>query len=280
VTSAKPFCVALTTKTLVLALDDTPPIWVNFSVIDRKNASYPIPISTLSHLQLLETTILVTAEKRHSYVLHYWLIPRTLCSSVSYATIADRSISFELATPAFKSDFCIFPQSGASTYSWSIGSHTTGHFSQIDFYTRASEAAKTCTSDVCEYSSSKPTFVRISADRDREFSASVAFTTFRSSIASYECSIKALPLLIDPPVQIPMDLMSVSEIKCISMAETVLIWMAIGIGAVGIVAVLVCLLHACGVINVKMICGCRTEVDHFTSLKENPYATELDPDAV
>jgi hypothetical protein len=279
VTSAKPFCVFLATKTLVFALDETPPPTVNFTVIDNKNKTYPVPMSALTHLQLLETTILVTAEKVSSYVLHYWLLPRTLCSSVSYAMIADRSISFDLTTPKFASDFCIFPNSGAASYSWSVASHTTGRSSSIEFYPGGIDAAKTCTSGSCSYSSSKPTFVRISASRDQEFSASIAFTTFRNSIAAQECLIKALPLLIEPPVQVPMSSVSMSDIICFSMSETLLIWMAIGLVAVGILLVSLCLLQAFGVINVWGICLCRTESDHFGSLRENPYASELNPDA-
>jgi hypothetical protein len=278
VTHKKPFCVALTTKMLVFALDETPDPSVNFSVIDQKNRSSPIPISTLTHLQLFETTILVTAPRSHPYVLHYWLLPRTVCSSISYAAIADRSISFELTSPLLKSEFCIFPQSGASSYSWNIDYHTTAPYAQIEFYTSAKKPSQICESTPCSFSSSRPAFVRVLGVADHEFNAAVGFTTFRNSITLYECSIKGMPLLIEPPVQIPMDLLSINEIKCMSMAESVLIWLLIGFCAMLVVNCIIYVLQRCGVISIKYLCSWGRESDHFTNLRQNPYASELDPD--
>jgi hypothetical protein len=279
ISESKPFSVSLSTKMIIFALDEPPPPSINFSVVDRRNRTSPIPISTITHLQLFETTIHVTAPPKITYVLHYWIFPRSLCSSVSYAAIADRSISFELSSPRLTSNFCIFPQSGSRSYTWSIDYQSAAPSAAIEFYSNTRQISQVCKGHSCSHTSSSPVFVRVVNATDYEFRAAVAFTTFRTGISSYECSIKTTPLLIQLPVQIPSDLVSVTDIKCTSMAETILIWLVIGIVIVGIVTVLVLVLQLYGVINIRSMFGLSVESEHFTTLRENPYASELDPEA-
>jgi hypothetical protein len=84
-----------------------------------------------------------------------------------------------------------------------------------------------------------------------------------------------MPFLIEPPIQIPMGVISVAGIQCVSMAEDVLKYTVIGlcVGALG-VAVL-CAMHWSGYINLRAAWGCTRERDRFRDLKENPYAEPL-----
>jgi hypothetical protein len=75
-----------------------------------------------------------------------------------------------------------------------------------------------------------------------------------------------------------MDLLTVSEIKCTSMAESALIWSGIGVASTATVILLLFVLQCFGMISLRSLWSGKTEIDHFSSLKQNPYANELNPD--
>jgi hypothetical protein len=107
------------------------------------------------------------------------------------------------------------------------------------------------------------------------FEASVTFWAFRWSVDSYECAIKPLPILIEPPIQMPMGVFSIDGIHCVSMADDVLQFVVV-VGGVAIVCVIIlCAMQLLGYINLRAICGLSSESARFGELKANPYADPL-----
>jgi hypothetical protein len=272
----RPFAVILNENILVVALDEVPPPYVNFTVVDRKNQTTAVPMSTFSHILFFKTTIFVSVVGRRVFSLHYWLIPTTVCSAVSYSAIADHQLTFRLQSDNARSDFCIFSQSGAGSYSAILDYHSEAPRPRVEFWTQSTGPARRCKRGrLCEFRSSRPFFLRVANITDAAFHAAITFWAFRWAVDSSECSMKPIPFLVEPPIQIPMGVMSVAGIQCVSMAEDVLRYTAIVlcVGAVG-VAVL-CALHWSGYINLRATCGCTREGDRFRDLKENPYAEPL-----
>jgi hypothetical protein len=272
----RPFCVTLQHSMLVFALDEVPPSRVNFTVIDPKNRTLPVPMQTFTHILFFDTTIFVSVPKGESFPLHYWLIPTDLCSAISYSAIADHQLTLKLHSPSLPSDFCIFSQSGAASYSATLDYHSDSTKGKIEFWTNSISPARRCRrNSLCQFTSRRPFFMRVINATDAEFEARVHFTALRRSIQSYECGIRPLPIVIRPPIQMPMGVIEISDIACVSMAEDVLSWVVTGIAVVTLISVLLCILHCSGVIDLKFL----VRKDRFKELGENPYAAPILQDA-
>jgi hypothetical protein len=272
----RPFAISLKKNLLVFALDEPPSSTTTFTVVDRHNRSIPLPFLIFTHLYFFETTILVTVPYGSICVLHYWLLPTSLCSSISYAAIADHQLSFRLSSDSVKTDFCIFTQSGASAYTAILDYYSASPRGRIEFYTSSVGPDKRCKRNgICQFKSNRPFFIRVVNVTDFQFDASISLWALRRSIESSECLIQPIPVVIEPPVQVPLGAMVTSEIKCVSMAEDMLRY--VGIGAAIFVAALGALvvLHRIGFINVRTLFGCTKESDRFDALKESPYADPL-----
>jgi fumarate reductase subunit D len=87
--------------------------------------------------------------------------------------------------------------------------------------------------------------------------------------------VKPIPILIEPPIQIPMGVISTSEIECVSMAEGLLKYTLIGILVVVIILVIFMGLHRCEYINMRAAFGCTKETERFKALKESPFEEAL-----
>jgi hypothetical protein len=276
----RPFAIALKKNLLVFALDELPSSSTNFTIVDRHNRSIPISFDTFTHLYFFETTILVTVPPGKACVLHYWLLPTSLCSSISYAAIADHQLSFRIRSDSVKSDFCIFTQSGASTYTAILDYYSAAPRNRIEFYTSSVAPDKRCPRNgICQFKANRPFFIRVVNVTDFQFDASISLWTLRRSIESSECLIQAIPIVIEPPILLPLGLMSTSEIKCVSMAEDMLKYIGVGIAVFAVALVLLVVLHRIGYINVRAIFGCTGESDRFNALKESPYADPLPGEA-
>jgi hypothetical protein len=226
----RPFAIILKKNMLVLALDEIPSPTVNFTVFDRHNKSALIPMLPLTHLYFFETTFMVTVPKQQSYTLHYWILPTSLCSSISYAAVADHQLSFRLSSESARTDFCLFSQSGASSYTAILDYHSGSPNNRIEFYTKSTGPAKKCKQNSqCEFRSNRPFFMRVVNVTNYEFEATLNFWAFRRSIDSSECLIKPIPILIEPPIQVPMGVISITDIHCVSMAEDLLKYILIAI---------------------------------------------------
>jgi hypothetical protein len=273
-----PFTVTLRKSMLVLALDEVPPDAVNFSVVDRRNRTLMVPIAAFSHLILFETSLSITvpARSRLRYLIHFWLIPRHLCSSVSYSGIVDHRVTFQLRSDSVHSDFCLFSQAGASSYSAAIDFQSSLAATRVEFYTNSKSADRVCKRpSLCRFSARRPFFVRVANATNAEFEAVVSLAARRGGVDSHECSVKPIPVLVEPPIQVPMGRLTITDVKCVSQAENTLRTVVFDI-AVGLVALaLLALLHWSGVINLRVLWKCSGESERFGALKENPYADPL-----
>jgi hypothetical protein len=257
-----PFAISLKKNLLVFALNEILSPVVNFTVIDRRNRSIQIPFVTFTHLYFFETTILVTVPSGRICLLHYWLLPTALCSSISYAAIADHQLSFRLSSDSVKSDFCIFTQSGASTYTAIMDYYSASPRSRIEFYTSSVGPDKRCRGNgICEFKATRPFFIRVANVTGSEFDAKFTVWALRRSIESSECMIQAIPIVIEPPILMPLGAMLTSEIKCVSMAEDMLRYIVIALGVVVAGGGVLVLLHRIGYINIMAIFGCMKESD-------------------
>ncbi|OHT06410.1 hypothetical protein TRFO_05621 [Tritrichomonas foetus] len=281
VTHKTPFHIRLTKNILYFILDEQPPASVSFSAINKQNQSTPIPMNSLSHIQFFDTIVYVTAPKKVRYTLHFWLVPNELCPGISYASTADMAISTELTAATLSSDFCIFGQAGSSSYSADFLYQTNSTRSRVEFYKHPSKPARKCKKGVkCHYSSSMPFFLRISGASGYKFSSSFLYKVHRSNIDSYECSFKTIPYLVDGPIQMPIGHLNVRHTKCVSAAEDMLSNVTLISGGIIVCIMLLILLHCAGVINLKIILGCTKEADRFKELRQNPYASHIQQDAV
>lgn len=279
VTYDQPFYIKLSKNILVFALDEAPPASVNFTVIDRHNKSLPIPLSSYTHMQFFQTSIFISVPKHQKYTLHFWLIPPNLCHAISYSAIADHTLSFELVNDDLKTDFCIFSQSGSSGYKTLLQYDSTSSNSSIEFYTHPKEPSKHCKKNkLCKFKTNRPFFIRAHNVANAGFKAALQYKTKRKTIDSCECALTPVPFMIEPPIQVPMGVLSVDNIKCVSMAEVVLRYVTYG--SIGVVAGVVALyvMHCLGWINLRVILGCAATKDRFDQLKENPYAQEFKED--
>jgi hypothetical protein len=276
VTKNRPFFASLTDKVLIFALDELPHPEVNFTVIDNKNNTSPIPMSSFTHVQFFQTRVHVATTKRHPYMLHYWLLPPAVCPSVSYSALADRSITFKLEQDKLTSDFCLFSQSGASNYSVKFDYASRSLHTRVEFWSSARRPDRKCRSETCEYKSGKPFFMRVINGSGTAFTGAMALSIFRSGIQSTECSLKVIPIMIESNVQIPMGHLSMTDIKCVAMVEYLLVVLGVSVAAAITALAVLTLLHTIGFIDLRACFGCRGEDDHFKGLKENPYAGQIE----
>jgi hypothetical protein len=259
----RPFYISLTDRVLFFAFDEYPHPDVNFTLIDTKGQAAPIPMTSFTHIQFFQTAVRVSTTRGHPYVLHYWLLPPQLCSSVSHSALADHSISFKLS-----SDFCLFSQSGASSYDTTLDFDSQSAHARAELWTTARRPDRKCRSGGCRWRSRKPFFVRVVNASDAEFTSAFALSVFRNGVQSLECSLKPLPIMAGPAIQTPMGFLAVTDIKCVSMAVYLLRVIVIAVA-------LLVLLQATGFIDVRTCFGCGAEADDFNTLKTNPYAQEL-----
>jgi len=280
-TYSRPFHIKLSKNILVFALDEAPPAGANFSVIDRKNHSIPVPLDAFTHMQFFETTLFISVARGSEFTLHFWLVPPSLCNGISYSSVADHTLAFDLASRSLKSDFCVFSQSGASSYSALVSFQSGNPGGAIEFYKHPRRPAERCRHNrMCSFSSSHPFFMRATGVAKASFSASVAYSVGRRSIRSAECGIAVMPFVIEPPMQVPMGVLVVSNIRCVAAADVVLKYIVF-MTAGAVVALLALLgLHWSGFINVRAVLGCRGESAHFNALRENPLARELEDNEV
>jgi hypothetical protein len=276
VTKKRPFFVTLRDKMLIFALDELPHPEVTFTAMDSKNSTSPIPMASFTHVQFFQTSVYVSITKGRPYVLHYWLLPPTICPSVSYSAMADRSITFKLEQDKLTSDFCLFSQSGASSYSVKFEYESQSLHTRVEFWSSAKRPDRKCKGEVCQWKSSKPFFMRVINGSDAAFTGVMALSIFRSGIQSTECSLKVIPIVVESNVQIPMGHFSVTDIKCVAMAEYLLVVVGVSIAAAITAIAILMLFHTIGFIDLRACFGCRSEEDHFKGLKENPYAHQIE----
>jgi hypothetical protein len=272
----RPFSVSLSRNMLVLTLVDIPPESLNFTVSDRSNCTHPVPIGQHSHIAFYKTSIFASISKG-SFMLHFWLIPTNLCGSVSYSAVADYQVIFEIRSNLLPSDFCIFSQSGASSHKVDLHYQSDGTNNSAAFYTNGERSAKSCgPGSLCRFSSSRPFFVRFSNVYEAGFDAKLSVVVNRHSIETADCGFRPIPVLIEPPMQMPLGGLLVLDLHCSSMAVAVLrVILAGGLAFICAVALLV-VLHRTGCIDMRPLCGCTNEQHHFDSLRDNPYAGQLD----
>jgi hypothetical protein len=276
VSHKRPFYISLTDRMLFFAFDEYPHPGVNFTVIDSKNQTSPIPMTSFTHIQFFQTSVHVSTAKGHPYVLHYWLLSPRICSSVSYSALADHSISFRLSSDRLTSDFCLFSQSGASSYDIKLDLESHSPHARAELWTTARGPDKKCRSEGCNWKSKRPFFLRVLNASDAEFSSALTLSVFRSGFQSLECSLKSVPIMVGPTVQIPMGFLAMTDIKCVSMAVYLLRVIGFTVGTIIIAVTLLGLLQAIGFINIRTFFGCGAEAERFNALKEDPYAHELE----
>jgi hypothetical protein len=272
----RPFSVSLRQNMLVLTLIDIPTKSFHFTVSDRSNHTHPVLIGQHSHIAFFKTSVFASISKG-SFTLHFWLIPTKLCGSVSYSAVADHQVVFEIWSNILPSDFCIFSQSGVSSHNVHLHYQSDGTNSSAAFYTNGNHPAKSCKpGSVCHFRSGRPFFVRFSNVYEAGFEAKLNVVANRHSIETVDCGFRPIPVLIEPPMQMPLGGLSVSDLHCSSMAEKVLrIVLAAGVAFICAVGLLV-VLHRIKCIDMRALCGCSNEQQHFDSLKDNPYAGQLD----
>jgi hypothetical protein len=276
----RPFAIALKKNLLVFALDEPPSRRANFAVVDRHNQSISIPFLAFTHIYFFDTTILVSVPPGTICVLHYWLLPTSLCNSISFAAVADHRLSFRLNANPAKTDFCIFSQSGAASYTAILDYYSASPRNRIEFYTSSVGPDRQCKRNgICKFKANRPFFIRIANITGFEFDASITLWALRRSTELTDCRVQPIPIVIEPPVQIPIGAMLASDITCVSMAEDVLKYIGIGIGVFGVAFVVLVVLHRMEYINVRALFGCTKEMERFNALKEHPWADPLPGEA-
>lgn len=273
-----PFHVRLSKNLLVLALDRSPPPYVNFTVIDDKNRSQPMAIGLYTHLQLYQTTVFISVPKGHHYTLGFWLIPPTLCNAIGYALVADNTLAFDVTNKNQRSDFCLFTQSGAWWYSAGVAFQSDNAGGVAEFYSHPRGPAKSCSGNgkICKYGSMNPFFIRFAGVAGAAFSADVIYSATRWSILNSECALAPVPYMIEPPLQMPAGGIGFGDIKCVSTARVAQKYLIGFLICAGIAAAVLYGLHLMGYINLRVFCGCSAEKDRFNTLKENPYACQIE----
>lgn len=283
VTHKKPFHIRLSTSILVFVLDDIPPSHINFTSINNiNNRATSIPVDSLSQMQFFDTTLFVSVPKNVKYPLHFWLVPVDLCPGISYSVTSDFAISYSLSTKKAKSDFCLFPQASASSYSFEIGGKVGASNSRVEFYESPNtlKPIKKCTdvsdSKKCSYSSSTPYFVKFYNIAGSPVDLKMIYKAKGVTTNSHECSIKAIPYAVGGVLpQFASGDLRASEISCYSAAEETLTYVKIGSVVIVIAIIVVAILQIAGYINIKIICCGTSSDDRFNQLKQNPYANEL-----
>ena len=283
VTHKKPFHIKLSSSILVFVLDDIPPSHINFTSINKiNNRATSIPVESLSQMQFFDTTLFVSVPKKVSYPLHFWLVPLDLCPGISYAVTSDFAISYSLESKRAKSDFCLFPQASASSYSFEIGGKVGPQNSRVEFYQSPNtiKPAKKCTGvtdkKTCSYSSSTPFFVKFHNIAGSSVDMKMIYKAKGVTSKSHECSIKAIPYAVGGVLpQFASGDLRASEINCYSTAEETLTYIKYGSAVILFALVVIVVLHVAGFINIRVICSGSSSEDRFNKLKENPYANEI-----
>lgn len=285
VTHKKPFHIKLSSSILVFVLDDVPPSHINFTSINNiNNRATSIPVESLSQMQFFDTTLFVSVPKKVSYPLHFWLVPLNLCPGISYAVTSDFAVSYSLSTKKAKSDFCIFPQASASSYSYEIQGDLGSSNPKIEFYKSPNtvKPAKKCSevSDkkTCSYSSSTPSFVKVKNVAGSSIDLKMIYKVKRASSTVHDCSVKAIPFAVGGVLpQFASGDLRVDGISCYSAAEETLTYVKIGSVVIIITIVVIVVLQIAGFINIKIVCcGGTSSDDRFNQLKQNPYANEIE----
>jgi hypothetical protein len=187
----------------------------------------------------------------------------------------DHSISFRLSSDKLASDFCLFSQSGASSYKVKLDFESNALHARAELWTTALRPDKKCQSVGCNWRSRRPFFVRVVNASGAEFASAFTLSVFRSGFQSLECSLKPLPIMVDPTVQIPMGFLAMTDITCVSMAVYLLRVIGFSVASIIVAGALLAVLQAVGFIDIRTCFGCGGEADRFNALKENPYAQEL-----
>jgi hypothetical protein len=265
----KPFSITLTTSMLVLAVHDRPAN-VQFVVIDPLNQTFTIPIDNLSHVIFADVTLVAFLKDPAgpSHTINFWLLPKNLCSSNSYSAVVDDRVSFSLRGSAVRSDFCVFLHSNAKRYSASLDFDSSVPGTLIEFDTNSDRADQSCErGSICEFSARSPFMVRVVNVTNAQFTAAVSFSADRETIDLYGCGVRPIPFF---PNQAGTDGLVISDVQCISTAETTL--RKTGIVMMLLVTFLVCVINAqrYGLIDLKTLIGRPREVERFLSLKEKP----------
>jgi hypothetical protein len=274
----RPFSMTLDRSILVLAISK-PSEDLQLTIVNHLNQTQIIPMTYWSHLMFTETSIAISLKNPAAMAIqiHCWLLPNHFCDAVSYSVIVDHRISFQLLSDSAASNFCLFAHSGkANRYSTFLDFHSTVAQAGVEFYTNSIVPDYTCQlNSICTFASERPFITRFANVTKANLAAAITLSADRESIDPYECGVKRIPFIVEPPVHTPMSEVSISDTKCVSMAENTL--KNIGIGVTVVVAVLVLLtwMHLWGVIDLKaMMLGSRETV-RFLLLKENPYAQPL-----
>ena len=278
----RPLHIRLKTNLLIFALEKPPPPFVNLTVIDEKNQSVTIPIGTYTHLQLFKTTVFVSVPKGHSYDLNFWLVPPALCNAISYAVVADNTLAFDIRNENQRSDFCLFSQPGALWYSAAVEYKSHNSDAVVEFYRHPRAPSKVCKKKekICKYRSMSPFFIRFGGMTESPFSADVLYSATRWSPMPFDCALTPVPYVIGlPPLQMPVGGIGFGDIKCMSTAKLAVKYLVILVVCAVIAGIVLNLLHQSGYINLRVFCGCSAENDHFNSLKENPYACEIETES-
>jgi hypothetical protein len=274
VTPRRPFRISLSAELLVVALDDVPDVNVSFACVDRANRSFPIPLYGLSYFQLANVTLVVTAPPSVAFTLPFWVLPPHFCASDNYVAIADRRLLVNLTARSGAREACIFSQSGASSHDVQLTSHGT----VIDFFTRPDHLFRTCT-DECDFNYGLPFIVRL-RNLTADFAVTFDLTVFRKDLDSHECDFREIPRLAKSSVVGGGGTLVISEPNCLSMAEAIVSYMAVG-GAIAVTIVgMLVLLWKMGFIDLSAVCSCSQEYEKFESLREGAYAHVLETDGV
>jgi hypothetical protein len=273
VTPDRPFSIRLQKSMLVLTLAHPPPDSVVLTVSDRANRTHALPLGQHSHIAFFKTSVFATISSG-SFTLEFWLIPASLCGSVSYSATADYRLLFEVRSNYLPADFCIFSQSSVAHRVY-LTYRSDGTNNTAAFYAATDARPQIChASELCRFESNRAFFLRFSDVYEAGFEATISIVANRRTIEAAECGFRPVPVLIEPPMQLPLGDFSVPRVQCTSAAGDVLRVAVAGILATAASLALLAVLHLAGCIDVRAICRCSLEREHFDALRAHALADE------